>query len=129
MKEEFDNNRVKSTINKRSLGNKKERLAAEYLKEKGLRIIKYNYRNRFGEIDIIAMDGSTLVFIEVKYRRSAVKGHPEEAVNAIKARKICQVADHYRVYAKVESQVQIRFDVVAIEADDIRWYKNAFEYI
>ena len=114
--------------NKRAIGSKKEKLASDYLERNGLKILKSNYRNRFGEIDLIARDGNILVFIEVKYRKDAKKGHPEEAVNASKAQKICRVADHYRLYAKTDYATQIRFDVVAIEGEEIRWYKNAFNY-
>ena len=116
-------------MNKRKVGDYYETKAIEYLENQGLKIVDKNYRNRFGEIDIIAMDDSYLVFIEVKYRRTASAGHPEEAVNYHKALKISRVADYYRVARKVPLDKSCRFDVVAIEANEIRWYKNAFNYV
>lgn len=116
-------------MNKRRVGTAKEELAAEFLKLNNLQIIEMNFRNRFGEIDIIARDESVLVFVEVKYRKTASKGSPEEAVSYYKAKTICKVADYYRVYKHINPSVQCRFDVVAIENENIRWYKNAFSYI
>lgn len=116
-------------MNNKELGTKFEQRAAAYLNNQGLHIVEMNYRNRTGEIDIIARDGNCLVFVEVKYRKTASKGHPEEAVNLYKVKKICKVANHYLLYKKFDSNTQIRFDVVAIEDDTIRWYKNAFSYV
>ena len=115
-------------MNKREVGTKKEDLAARYLTGCGLRIIELNFRNRFGEIDIIAKDGQYTVFVEVKYRKTARTGLPEEAVGMSKARTISKVADYYMVCNKMPSDSMIRFDVVAIEGDEIRWHKNAFPY-
>lgn len=116
-------------MNKRAVGSDKEKMAREYLIQNGLRVLECNYRNKKGEIDIIAQDGMTLVFVEVKYRKTASLGHPEEAVNTIKMKKICNVASYYMLSKKYNSNTQCRFDVVAIEGDIIRWHKNAFEYI
>ena len=115
-------------MNKRSVGAEKEDLAAEYLKSFGLKIREKNFRNRYGEIDLIATDGDYLVFVEVKYRRNASAGLPEEAVSFMKARTISKVADYYRVVKKIPEDKKVRFDVVAIEGGQIRWYKNAFAY-
>ena len=68
--------------NKRQTGAKYEQAAGFYLEQQGYEIIEYNYRCRFGEIDIIAKDGSYLVFCEVKYRSCKGKGSPLEAVDA-----------------------------------------------
>lgn len=116
-------------MNKRNIGTCFEDRAARFLTECGLIITDLNYRNRFGEIDIVARDKDTLVFVEVKYRKTASSGHPEEAVNFKKARVISRVSDHYRMTNKISGDIQIRFDVVAIEGNDIRWYQNAFPYI
>ena len=116
-------------INKRTLGSKKEDEAARFLEEHGLVIAERNFRNRYGEIDIIASDGDFIVFVEVKYRKTASAGYPEEAVSIRKARKISKVADYYRVYKKIPEDTGIRFDVVAIEGHNIRWHKSAFEYM
>ncbi len=115
-------------MNTRKVGSAKEDEAARYLTSRGLTILEKNYSNRFGEIDIIALDGNCTVFVEVKYRKGIGSGHPEEAVGASKIRKIAKVADHYRVCRKLSESDPVRFDVVAIENDSIRWYRNAFEY-
>ena len=115
-------------MNKRTVGSQKEDEAARFLTQCGLEIVELNFRNRFGEIDLIARDGDYTVFVEVKYRKSASSGHPEEAVTYSKARTISKVADHYRLYKKFADDAMFRFDVVAIEADEIRWHKNAFPY-
>lgn len=116
-------------MNKRSLGSGKEEEAAKFLAECGLIVTDRNYRNRFGEIDLIAKDKEYIVFVEVKYRKTASSGHPEEAVDIHKARKISKVADYYRIRKKLSDDVPIRFDVVAIEGGQFRWYKNAFSYM
>ena len=116
-------------MNKREVGSSYEGLAADFLKKQGLRILEMNYRIRSGEIDIIAEDNKFLVFVEVKYRKNSSAGHPEEAVNMNKIRQICKVSDHYRLYKKISPSRACRYDVVAIEGEDIRWYKNAFSYV
>lgn len=116
-------------MNKRSIGSKWEEQAASYLAGQGLRIKERNFSCRFGEIDIIASDGQQTVFVEVKYRKTAATGHPEEAVGVAKAKKISKVADFYRVCRKMSADSPVRFDVVAIEGTDIKWYKNAFDYM
>lgn len=115
-------------MNKRKLGFAKEDEAARFLTECGLKILELNYSNRFGEIDIIARDGDYTVFVEVKYRKTASSGYPEEAVGFTKARRISKVADYYRVCKKLSGDAPVRFDVVAVEGDNIRWYKDAFSY-
>lgn len=116
-------------MNKRGIGTKKEDEAARFLTQCGLKVTDLNFRSRFGEIDIIARDGDYVVFVEVKYRKTSLAGHPEEAVDARKAAKISKVADYYRVVKKLPYDKKIRFDVVAIEGGEIRWYKNAFTYM
>ena len=115
-------------MNKRKIGSKWEEEAALFLSGEGLFVKERNFSCRFGEIDIIASDGIWTVFVEVKYRKTAATGHPEEAVSVAKAKKISKVADFYRVCRKMPIDAPIRFDVVAIEGSDIRWYKNAFPY-
>ena len=115
--------------NKRQTGSAYEQLAAEYLKEKGCRILKMNYRNRFGEIDLIGKDGADLVFFEVKERKTGQAGSAAEAVTFSKQKKICAVSDTYRCLEKVSPDTQIRYDVIAIDGNRIKWIKNAFDYI
>jgi len=113
-------------VNKRKLGTEKEALAAEYLKQQGYFILERNYRNRFGEIDIIAVDGDYLCFVEIKYRSSREFGYPGAAVDSRKQRKIAQVANYYLMKSNIGLYVDCRFDVVSICGDEISLVKNAF---
>lgn len=97
------------------LGNKGEDLAAEFLKQKGCRIISRNFKTPMGEIDIIAQDGKTLVFVEVKTRTDNSFGRPFEAVNRRKREKLRKVALCYLKHIKRD--VPARFDVLSIEVD------------
>jgi len=116
-------------LNKRFVGSSYEQTAAEFLKDKGVSIIEFNYRfHRMGEIDIIGYDNEYLVFFEVKYRKTASAGYAAEAVNYNKMRKISQVALSYLVTHKVPTNKPIRFDVIAIDGSNINWIKNAFDY-
>jgi putative endonuclease len=112
-----------------SLGKKGEELAAQFLKKKGYRIIKQNYRNPLGEIDIIAMDKEILAFIEVKTRESIKYGRPFEAITSSKKRKLTNVA---LLYLKTMKKTPpCRFDVVSIYYRDgnpeCELIKDAFE--
>ena len=120
------------------LGRLGEDLAAERLKKEGYRIVRRNYRNPFGEIDIIAQDGKTLCFIEVRTRTKEWHGHPFESISAVKQRKLIRAAQGYLARATEGSAKQdaldtdARFDVVAVMPDDNGGYsvelmKNAFE--
>ncbi|MBI4697604.1 MAG: YraN family protein [Nitrospirae bacterium] len=111
------------------LGQKGEELAVKFLKRKGYRIIEQNYRTSMGEIDIIARDKDTIVFVEVKARESLVYGLPFEAVNNVKKRKIANAA---LLYLKRFKQVPpCRFDVMSIcyenEKPRFELIKDAFE--
>jgi putative endonuclease len=118
------------TTKQQKFGEKSEDLAAWYLRENGYKIIEQNYRNRMGEIDIIARDKKTIVFVEVKSRRSVRYGSPKWAVTPQKQRKISMVALYY-LKATQQSDAKARFDVVAItanrDAPRIEIVKNAFE--
>lgn len=115
--------------NNRAVGTKYEEKAEQFLKEQGIKILCKNFRCKQGEIDIIAIDQKCLVFVEVKYRSSNQKGIPEEAVGIYKQKKICSVAEFFLYTHPYYSNQMIRYDVVAISGDDIRWHKAAFEHI
>ncbi len=115
----------------RLLGDRGERAAARFLRRQGLRVLLRGYRTRSGEIDLIARDGDTLVFVEVKARRQGV---PAEAVTLEKQRRITLAALHFlRKHRLLE--VRSRFDVVAIVWPDdrrkpeIEHIRNAFEAV
>ncbi len=116
-------------MNNRKNGNDFENLAAKYLKEQGMSIIKQNFYCKMGEVDIIAKDGNYLVFVEVKYRKSKSKGTAAEAVTFNKMKKISRCADCYMMLTRQSSNTSVRFDVIAIEEGHLKHLKNAFEYI
>ena len=116
-------------MNKRHIGQEYEQRAVDYITNKGYKIIERNFRNRMGEIDIIAKDGEYLVFIEVKYRSSSNEGHPTEAVNFAKQRRITKTALYYCAVNGISEYTPMRFDVISILDDDIKLYENAFEAV
>lgn len=116
-------------MNKKQLGTDKEQLAAEYLTAQGMTILEKNFRGRQGEIDLVGREGRYLVFVEVKYRSSTRMGTAMEAVDYRKQLKICRVADYYRYLHRLGESTMIRYDVVAIQGEEIRWVKNAFPHI
>lgn len=115
-----------SLLNKRAKGRDGETRAEEYLVSNGYNILEKNYRNRFGEIDIIARDGKTIVFIEVKTRNTNSHGLPVDAVDAKKQGRIGRVALSY-ITAKKISNIPCRFDVLSINDNRIELFTNAFE--
>lgn len=118
------------TIKRINLGKEGEDFAAKLLKKSGYKIKETNYRSPVGEIDIIATEGGTLAFIEVKTRSGIGFGSPEEAVNIRKQKQIINSAMHYLQSAKME-ETPVRFDVVSVIAEDTKLtgniIKNAFE--
>ncbi|MBM3294622.1 MAG: YraN family protein [Candidatus Aminicenantes bacterium] len=99
------------------LGRAGEDAAVRHLEKKGWRIIVRGFRWRRGEIDLVAEDGDTLVFAEVKTRTDRDYGPPEESVTRAKRRQIRRVASAYLAVHGLES-VACRFDVLAVEFDD-----------
>ncbi len=115
---------------RRLFGNQGERVAARYLKQQGYRILARQLRMRQGEIDLVAMDKETFVFVEVKTRSSHAKGHPSEAVDYSKQRQITLTALAWMKRKKILHKSG-RFDVIAITwpvngRPEIDHYKNAF---
>lgn len=99
---------------KKNLGRLGEELADRLLRKKGYKIIAKNFQTRFGEIDLVAVQGATLVFVEVKTRVSRRFGFPEEAVSLRKLRKIEKVASQFRLTREGLPSGE-RIDVVAID--------------
>ncbi len=116
--------------NKRELGEEKEKLAADFLCTLGYDILETNYRTRFEEIDIIARDEKTIVFVEVKYRNSNRYGDPLEAINYGKQRRISMGALSYLSQNNIPIEsTSIRFDAIGIFKGKITHIKNAFGYM
>jgi putative endonuclease len=115
---------------RQQFGKKSENLAVWYLKKNGYKIIEQNYRTPLGEIDIIAKEKKTIVFVEVKSRRSIRYGNPKWAVTPKKQRKISMVALQYLKSTR-QMDAKARFDVVAVMSNrdqpQIEIVKNAFE--
>ena len=115
----------------KSLGDRGEDAAARYLKRQGMRILERGHDSKLGELDIIAVDGRTVVFVEVKTRSSDDAGHPAKAIDDRKQRRMTQAALAY-LKSKRLLQTAARFDVVAVTWPEsarkplIEHYKNAF---
>jgi putative endonuclease len=109
----------------RARGRIGEELAVEYLREQGYRIVARNFRCRVGELDIVAMDGDALVFVEVRSKRSARHGTPAETVNAAKQHRLARVAGVYlsRRRPRFDS---CRFDVIGITDGRVQHIRDAF---
>ena len=113
-------------MNKRQLGTVYEQKAAAYLQQQGYEILECNFRCRLGEIDIIAREGEYLCCVEVKYRSGDGYGSPLEEVGVYKQRKIIKVAHYYMMRKRLGLYMPCRFDVIAIEKDQITLLRNAF---
>lgn len=115
------------------LGGYGEELAVTYLKEQKYKIVERNFSCKCGEIDIVAIDGKTLVFVEVKTRKNYAYGPPQLSVTQFKQRQISKAALTY-VAVKKLGEMNSRFDVVAIllrkrENPQIDHIKNAFDLV
>ena len=113
-----------------SLGKRGEDLACAELERRGYEIIARRYRVRSGELDVVARDGATLVFVEVKTRTSRAFGGAAEAVTPLKQRRMAQLAEEYLMRHRL-SECPCRFDVVSIHvgegAPEIQILQNAFD--
>ena len=108
----------------KKLGKLGEKKARAYLRRKGWKIVKSNYVNPFGEVDIIARKRDVLAFVEVKTRLSDIFGMPSEAVNAARQRKYIQAAKYY-FYGK-EIDCTVRFDIIEVFRGQLNHIENAF---
>lgn len=125
------NDRNKAASHSRAKGSRGESLAGKYLENQGYRILEYNYHCRYAEIDIVAMDGDTLVFCEVKYRTTGDPALIVESVTSEKQRKISLGALFYMRQHRLHN-LPCRFDVIGIcgcSGSSVMLLKNAFEYI
>src|SRR5271168_3989450 len=111
------------------LGRRGERAAEKYLKRNGYRIVARNFRAAGAEIDLVAIDGETLVFVEVKTRRTRTAGAPEEAVDERKQLRMRRAAEAFIAQYRA-GEKELRFDIVAVDAGGrrlgIELLRNAF---
>jgi putative endonuclease len=117
-----------------TLGRRGELEAERYLLRLGMVIVARGYQDKFGEIDLIAVDGETIVFVEVKTRTSDVAGLPAEAVDDVKQKHMTKTALGYLKWHRL-TECSARFDVISItwpsdsKRPEIIHYKNAFEQV
>lgn len=112
-------------MNTRVVGRQGENIACEYLSKHKYKIIDRNFTCRFGEIDIVAWDGETVIFVEVKARKDDSFGMPREAVDYRKQQTIVRCATYW-LYKKKQMGVPVRFDVVEILGDSVTHIQDAF---
>lgn len=116
----------------REKGQQAEQFACRYLESQGLRLVLRNYRCRLGEIDLIMEDRKSLVFVEVRYRRSGSFGSAAESVTSAKQRRLIGTAQYYLQQTGEARNKPCRFDVVAITPEEkqgtpaIIWLRDAF---
>ncbi len=119
------------TDDRQTLGRRGEAAAQRYIERRGVRVLTMNYTCAAGEIDLIGETPETLIFFEVKTRRSAAFGPPHLAVHHQKQRQIVRAAQWYLAEGRI-ADVACRFDVIAVsfvgddEVPHIEWLKDAF---
>ncbi len=111
-------------------GGEAEDLACRYLLERGLQLVERNYHCPCGEIDIVMRHAGSIVFVEVRYRRSARFGSGAESIDRRKQAKLTATALHYLQSHRAAAKCPARFDVISIspgaEHDEVLWIQNAF---
>ncbi len=105
-------------------GHRGEEIACAFLRGRGYAIVERNWRSAFGEVDIIARDGETLVFVEVKSRAGPGFGGPEAALTPWKRKRIIATARAY--LNEVGADLPVRFDLVALQGGKVTLYRDAF---
>ncbi|HEX7749849.1 MAG TPA: YraN family protein [Bordetella sp.] len=115
----------------RSTGQRFEDLACHALQRAGLTLLARNYHTRHGEIDLIMRDGDSIVFVEVRFRRSAYHGSAADSVTASKRDKLLKAADAWLATTSRHASAPCRFDVVSYDGSDeharMTWLRAAFD--
>jgi putative endonuclease len=110
-----------------TLGSEAENIAANYLQQKGLKLLERNYQSRYGEIDLIMQAGTTMVFVEVRLRSTGNFGGAAMSITPSKQKKIIKTA---LAYLQKHGNADCRFDVILMtqaSEDGIEWIRNAFD--
>jgi len=112
----------------RTRGREVEDQARQYLAARGLRLLQRNFRSRHGEIDLVMQDRDSLVFIEVRYRRSPAFGSAAESVDQRKQARLLACARRYLQLHPQCAQLPCRFDVISVNGagNTLDWIRNAF---
>ena len=124
--------RLKSKSNRGNLGVRGERAAARFLSSIGMIVVERNCRSQYGEIDLIAVDSRTIVFVEVKTRQTDIKGSPLDAIDDAKQRQITGLAVNWLKLHNLLDK-RFRFDAVAVVWPDpnqlpvVKHYESVFE--
>lgn len=117
------------TKSSQSRGRNAESIALQFLKQQGMRLIARNYRCRNGEIDLIMEQSDTLIFVEVRFRKTSTFGSAVESIDQRKKARIIHCARHYLATKNISQAT--RFDVVALSPNDrqldINWIPDAFQ--
>jgi len=113
----------------KKVGFELEVLACQYLLDQNLQLITRNYSTRFGELDLIMLDGQILVFLEVRYRKNIKYGHPIESITKAKQLKILNTALDFLYHNQQYKNIQYRFDVITILGNITKIRQNFNEYI
>ncbi|MEH6416339.1 YraN family protein [Pseudomonas sp. CGJS7] len=115
---------------RRGRGAAVEAAARAYLLERGLRAVAANAHYRFGELDLVMLDGATVAFVEVRYRRDDRFGGGAASVDARKRRKLVMAAQAFLLAHPVYADSPCRFDVIEADGDparpDLNWLRDAF---
>ena len=111
-------------------GDVAEKIAETYIRKQQLKILDANYKSRWGEIDLIALDNDILVFIEIRYRKSTNYGAALETVDSSKQHRIIKTAQYFLLNNPQYEKLDARFDLIALTGElkkpDIEWFKAAF---
>ena len=121
-----------SEYRRHAIGRAWEAAAADFLASRGLDVVERGYRCRLGELDLICLDGATIVVVEVRARASAAHGSAGETVDARKRKKIVNATRHYLMRNPAWFERPIRFDVVAVDSIEsqephVEWIQGAFD--
>lgn len=114
-----------------TFGRMAEDLALRYLQRQQLTLLERNFRSRFGEIDLIMRENNTIIFVEVRARKTAAFLHPAESVNHAKRSKIRKTSQVFMQKNATLDRFNLRFDVIALTGSEARgmkieWFKEAF---
>lgn len=124
--------RAINSVNSRhqNRGQSAERQAARFLCDKGLKLLHKNYTTKAGEIDLVMVDGTEWVFVEVRYKHSDDWANPAESITKQKQRRIIKAAQHYLLKHDQQGNKACRFDVILmsgeINSPQIEWIQHAF---
>lgn len=110
-------------------GKRGELAAARHLRRRGFQILRHSYRCPIGEIDLVAIDGEHLVFVEVRTRATATKGAPSETVHAGKRRKLTSLAAYFLKNHPAEARRPSRFDVVSVVWPGRWWTRPEIQHL